>query len=115
QIYQKPPFPAYDGGALGIHIYTEGLIAEGIHVSVLAFDTPRTPVDFTALSNDYIQKTNFKSVKLNTSIKLIPAFLNLFSNKSYNIDRYYSKHVENEIKDYLLKNKFDLIQLEGLY
>lgn len=98
-----------------MHQITEGLIQQGISVKVLALSPTKQETAISQIPDKYRQQTGFESVSIDTQVKLLPAFLNLFSRESYNIKRFYSKQMEDLIKQVLLNKPFDIIQLEGLY
>lgn len=115
QLCHKPPFPAVDGGAIAMFNITEGLINAGHRVKVLAVATDKHPGSIAAKSTEYCKKTGFEYVHLDTSIKFKDAFLNLFNDRSYNIERFISLKLEDKILQTIKTQEFDLILLEGLY
>lgn len=115
QICNKPPYPAVDGGAIAMNNTTQGLLANGHDVKVLAITTPKHPVSKKSLPKDYIEKTNFQSVFIDTSIKLKDAFFNLFSSKSYNVERFISVNFTIELQKILKENAFDIVIIESLF
>lgn len=115
QICNKPPFPAVDGGAIAMNNTTQGLLKSGHEVVVIAITTPKHPIEPSDLSADYLSKTKFKSVFIDTQIKVKDAFLNLFSSKSYNIQRFISTDFEIALKEVLATQKFDVVILESLF
>jgi len=115
QICSKTPFPPKDGGSVAMNILTSGLIESGNNVKVLAINTPKHFIKDEDIDSNYRNKTNYESVFIDTSIKPIDAFLNLFSSQSYNIVRFYSKDCENKIIELLKKQTFDIIHLETLW
>jgi len=115
QVCSKSPFPPVDGGSLAMNALTQGLIKNGCEVYVLAVSTPKHFIDETKLDNDYKLKTNFQSEFIDTSVKGLDAFLNLFSTQSYNIIRFYSKAFEDKMISIIEKNNFDIIHLESLW
>lgn len=115
QICHKPPYPAVDGGAIAMNNITQGLIAEGHEVNLISISTPKHPVIESDLPKEYIDKTNFKSVFIDTQIKFNKAFFNLFSNGSYNIERFVSADFSACIEQTLKAKKFDVIILESLF
>lgn len=115
QLCHKVPFPPKDGGSIAINNLTTGLINEGHTVKVLAINTAKHFTDINSLPADYLNKTNIEAVFIDTTIKILPAFLNLFTDNSYNIERFYSKAFEQKLKAVLSKEHFDIIQLESLY
>jgi len=109
------PFPPKDGGSIAMNILTEGLIKCGNQVKVLAVNTPKHFIKEENIDRDYRKRTAFQSVFINTSVKPLDAFLNLFSNKSYNIIRFYSVEFEKELIKILTSKKFDVVHLETLW
>ncbi|MBL7892088.1 MAG: glycosyltransferase family 4 protein [Bacteroidia bacterium] len=115
QLCSKVPNPPKDGGAVAMDILTKGLIGHGAGVKVLALSTYKHPFDENKISADYLAKTNIEAVFVDTRPKPVKAFLNLFSNESYNMSRFYSKEVDSKLTDVLKSNSFDVIQLETLF
>ncbi len=115
QVCSKTPYPSKDGGSIAMNILTEGLIANGHQVTVLAINTPKHFIKEEDIDPVYRKKTAFRSVFIDTSIKPIAAFFNLFSSKSYNITRFYSAQFEKELSEILLKGNFDIVQFETLW
>ncbi len=115
QICPKVPFSPKDGGSLAMNILTEGLISQGNIVHVLAISTPQYFIKEETIEVDYRNKTNYQSVYIDTSVKAFPAFLNLFSSKSYNVIRFYSKEFEEALIQRLSSEQYDVIQLESIF
>ena len=115
QICSKIPFPPKDGGTIAMNNITQGLIKAGNEVKVLAIKTPKHFTDDKEIDSDYRKMTSYESVFIDTSVKPFSAVLNLFSSRSYNIIRFYSKEFENKLISILSKEQFDIIQLESLW
>ncbi|MGB3948774.1 MAG: glycosyltransferase [Bacteroidia bacterium] len=115
QLCHKVPFPPKDGGCLAMHHLTEGLIEEGNEVNVLAINTKKHFVDISQLPNKYKQTTKIDAVYVNTDVKIATAFINLFTNQSYNISRFYSAKFEQKLIEVLKQNTYDVVQLESLF
>jgi polysaccharide biosynthesis protein PslH len=115
QFCNKSPYPPIEGGPIAVNNITQGLIEAGHKVKVFAISTPKYKVDIKKVPEDYIDKTSFEFVYVDTRIKAFRAFLNLFSEKSYHIQRFVSEKVRNKLIEILRKEDFDIIQLESLY
>ena len=115
QICNKVPFPPKDGGCIAMNNLTQGLIAEGNQVKVMAINTEKHFIDIEKLPLIYTSKTRVEAIFIDTKIKVMAAFLNLFSNRSYNIDRFYSINFENRLIEILKSEVFDIVHLESLY
>ena len=114
QICNKPPFPAVDGGAIAMNNVTHGLINKGCTVNVLTVTTQKHKI--STLPKSYIDKTKFQSVFIDTTIKAKDAFFNLFSKKSYNVERFISDDFSKKLTEILKEEEiFDFIIIESLF
>ncbi len=98
-----------------MNMLTQGLMASGNEVQVLAVSTPKHFIKDEEVDSQYRNKTSFRSVFIDTSVKPLNAVLNLFSNKSYNIIRFYSKDFESVLLNIISEQKFDVVILEALW
>lgn len=115
QICHKPPLPALDGGCKAMHALTEGFLDNAISVKILTIATQKHPYQPELFPTAYIEQTNIEHAFIDTAIKKKSALANLFSNKSYNISRFYNKNFEELIASTLRNKKFDVVLLESLY
>lgn len=115
QLCLRIPEPATDGGAMAMKAIAESLITGGATVKLLAFNTKKHFVDPQKISPDFMQATNLEWVYLDATVKIVPAFLNLFSRQSYNIQRFISAAFSEKLAEILKNNSFDIIQLESIY
>lgn len=115
QLINRMPYPLNDGGSIGIHYYIEGFLNAGIQLSVLAMNTSRYPVHQKEKPQLYDKLVEFKAVDVDTHIKILPAFINLFQSSSYNINRFISNDYQKELIQLLQNNSYDIIQLESLF
>ena len=116
QFCNKPPFPPKDGGAIGMHNVSQGFIDSGFDLHILSVNSEKHFVDIDSLPADYLKNTKFEAVSVDLRIKAFSAFANLiFSKKSYNIERFYNKELDEKLIDILKHNKFDIIQIESIF
>ena len=115
QLCSKMPFPPKDGGSIAMNILTDGLIKCGNELKVMAINTPKHFIKEENIDSEYRKKTAFQSVFINTDVKPLDAFLNLFSDKSYNIVRFYSVEFENALIKVLTAGQYDVVHLETLW
>ena len=114
-LCNKSPYPAKEGGPIAMNAIIEGLINAGHKVKVLAINTNKYNIDVNKIPYKYRNKTNIETVYIDLSIKPVDAFLNLFTKKSYHVQRFISKNFDKKLIEILKKNKFDIIQLETLF
>ena len=115
QLCHKPPLPPIDGGCIAIHNITQGLLDGGQQVKVVAIETPKHPVKIDAFPVDYLKKTCFESVYIDTALSPLEGFRSLFNGKSYHIERFRSKSMVSKLEYILKQESFDIIHLESIY
>ncbi len=115
QICYKPPFPASDGGAMGMNSMTEGLINVGHEVKILSFHSKKHPCNPDTLPKDYKEKTRFETVFVDLDIKPIPAFEAWRTGESYHVKRFINKQMREKLSEILKQETFDVVQMESLF
>jgi polysaccharide biosynthesis protein PslH len=115
QLCHKMPFPLHDGGAYSIYSTALGLISQGADIKVLAINTPKNTIDTNEIPDDFRKKTRFDCATVDTRIKPLKAFVNLFSDQSYFVERFWSDDWNDHLIKLLRNEEFDIIQLEHLY
>ncbi len=114
-LCNKPPYPATEGGPMAMNSVIKGLLEAGHNVKVLAINSPKFNVNPDDIPVEYKAKTGIELVDVDLDVKPLNAFLNLFTDKSYHVERFISKDFDNRLKEVLSENKFDIVQLEMLY
>lgn len=94
---------------------TSGLLRKGIEVKVLALSPTTTHLPVSQIPKAYIQETGLEVFPIDSRVKPVAAFLNLFTKRSYNISRFFCKKFKNRLEELLTNESFDIIQLEGLF
>ena len=114
-LCNKSPYPPKEGGAIAINMMVEGLIEEGHTVKVLAMSTNKYPTDPADIPLDYKTRTRIEFANVDLSIKPWNAFLNLFSNRSFHVERFISSDYTRRLEEILIHEKFDIVQFEMIY
>lgn len=109
------PYPLNDGGSIAIYNTSIGLLEYGVEVNMIAVNASIDRMDINKIPAAFRKRTKLNSVEVNTAIKPIKAFLNLFSSKSYFVQRFYSVEFSHKLVELLRRQTFDIIQLEHLY
>ncbi len=115
QLCHKVPYPPTDGGSLAMNQITQSLIKHGFAVKVIALAPSGNESVIERIPESYIRETEFEAFPVDTRIKPWPAFRNIFTRESYNVSRFYSTKVVQRLRELFQKEKFDIIQLEGLF
>jgi len=98
-----------------MNLITEGLLQSNHQVKILAVNTSKHFVDVNQLPDSYRKSTSVETVFIDTTVKPLHAFFNLFTNKSYHISRFISDDFGKRLADILQSDTFDIVQLESLY
>ncbi|NLK16372.1 MAG: glycosyltransferase [Bacteroidales bacterium] len=115
-LTNKMPYPPTDGGTIStlnmIKVYSK----EGNNVTVLAMNTHKHNFKVEDMPEELTKNIKWHTCYVDTRIKPPEMFLNLlFSNMPYNAKRFISNTYRNKLKQILSQEKFDIVQLEGLY
>lgn len=112
QLCPKPLFDPLDGGKIAMRASAEGIKIAGHEVVQWMISTPRHPWPAN-IPNDY----PFKVINhfIDTRIKVLGAFFNLFSEESYNLSRFRHSSNLREQLAWIKENKVDIIQAESIF
>lgn len=114
-ICNKSPWPAREGGPIAMNNMINGLIEAGHQVKILALNTNKYSVNPENIPIDYREKTGIELVYIDLGIKVFDAFFNLFTSKSYHVERFKSKAFEQKLISVLSNQDFDIVQIELVY
>lgn len=104
-----------DGGCIAINNITQGLLASGHQVKVVALSTPKHKVDMASLPADYVRNTALETVYVDTTPRFFPALKALLQNRSYHVSRFETKEMNKKLASILQKETFDIVQLESVF
>jgi glycosyltransferase involved in cell wall biosynthesis len=114
-LCNKSPWPPREGGPLAMNMLVEGMIEAGHSVKVLAVNSFKYNVDPGIIPAGYRQKTRIELVDIDLRVKPLQAFLNLFTGRSYHIERFISEPFRKSVRETLEKDAYDIVQLETLF
>jgi glycosyltransferase involved in cell wall biosynthesis len=116
QIANKFPYPPKDGGSIATLSLSKSFALLGHRVTVIALNTSKHFTDPSLIPVQLSSQIRFISVPVDTDIRILDLFVNfLFSRMPYNAERFISRAFDKKLKELLSSEKFDIIQLEGLY
>lgn len=114
-ICNKSPYPHREGGPIAMNRMIEGMIAQGHQVKVLAINSYKYYVKPGDVPEAYREKTGLELIMLDLRLKVWDAFLNLFSKKSYHVQRFISKDFQKRIEQLVNQEQYDIVQMETLF
>ncbi len=115
QVSNRVPYPLNEGGTIGIYNYTRGFAEQNCDVTLYALAAKKHTIDIEEARTELEKYCTFHVFNIDTDVKPWPALKNLFTNKSYNVERFYDKAFENALIEELKTNSFDVIQIEGTF
>jgi len=115
QLCKKFPYPIKDGEVIAITNLAKAYQTLGAEVHLLCINTPKHFFDKSRLPESFNFYESIQSVSVDTDLKPQRAFLNLFSSKSYHIDRFVDSGFSKKIEETLKKIAPDIVQLETLF
>ena len=92
-----------------------GLLEAGHQVKILAINNEKYHVKESDIPEEYKRKTGIELIDVDLAIKPLYAFLNLFTRKSYHVERFISEDFKARLTEVLEKEQFDVVQLEVLF
>jgi len=108
------PWPLHDGGAIATYQVLKGLSNQGAEVVYFSFNTRKHFV-----SKELIEKhfpfCRVIDFPLDANPNAFGAFKALLQGENYNISRFHNDAAKVSLKELLLREKFDVVHLEGLY
>jgi len=110
-LSHKPPYPKLDGGCIAIAQVLETLLEQGHQITFICMETDKHP------SANTLQHKNlsYKSVYVDTRVKVFGALKNLFSKQSYILSRFNQNVFNKELRHILQSNSFDTVIFESLF
>ena len=114
-LCNKPPYPVSEGGPMAMNSIITGLLEAGHQVKVLAVNNEKYKVTDADIPEEYKKQTGIELINVDLRVRPLKALLNLFSNKSYHVERFISKEFKSRLEKILEKEHFDVVQLEMLY
>ncbi len=116
QVTNKVPYPTNDGGAIACMNLCKGFSLLGHNLTVLAMNTLKHHVEIDEIPESVKDFATFHLVDVPAPISAFAALKNLlFSKLPYNAERFIDPDFSRELSRVLSEEKFDLVQLEGLY
>jgi len=115
-LCNKASYPPNDGSSIAIYSMAEGLREAGAHITVWALNTKKHFKDDKKVPEIIKQNWNYFTYFADTTPSVPGALKNLFfSHESYFSERFFIPEFNQKLIEKLKQEKFDIIQLEGLF
>lgn len=115
-LTNKLPYPPKDGGAIATLNLALGLNRLDNRIDLLVINTSKHYFPINEIPESISLQLNINDIYIDTNLNIRKGLLNfLFSKKPYNAVRFESLAFDKKLKELLIENDYDIVQLEGLY
>lgn len=114
-IGSRIPWPLHDGGAIATYNLLKGLSEKGLQITYLSLNTVKHFVSDDVIKKEFAFLHKIRTRKIDTSIRVHKALMNLFGTESYNIQRFINEDFAKDIQDELNEGNYDILHFEGLF
>jgi polysaccharide biosynthesis protein PslH len=115
QVCNKTPYPPHDGGSLASYSLMRSFTRLGHQVTLLTMCTPKHNLS-TAERETLSSMVQLYTVEVDTTVRTGRLLANLvLSRLPYNAERFLFPSFEKELARILQLQRYDIVQLEGLY
>ncbi len=115
QLCSKPPLPAIDGGCIAMNNLSQSILQLGHELKILSVSTHKHPFVEDSYTKEYLEKTSFEHVYIDTRVNIVDAFASLITQDNYNVSRFFSVDFDLVLRKALKKKKFDVVIMESLF
>jgi len=115
QLCKKYPYPVKDGEALAITRLAWAMWQQGAEVWALVMNTHKHRYEGQAPLDELRCYHHIAAVSVDNRLRLGAALKNLFSGRSYHIERFLSEAYARQLSQILRRESFDVVQLETAF
>ncbi len=113
QLANRIPWPLKDGGAIGIYNLACSYAEAGHELTLFCLNTVKHHIDTSTLPSPFHTAFRLVEAPVDNRVRLLPALANLFSNDSYNISRFWSESVAQQLQALTEAVEPDLVHFDG--
>ena len=114
-IANRVPFPPNGGYPIVVYNSIKGAISEGAEVTLFSLNTNKHFVSLRSLNDPLLDSITFVTCSANIDVSAWEEVKSAMSRRSHNVFRFYKAAAVSQLKNLLRKDKFDVIQFEGLF
>ncbi len=114
-ITNRVPFPPHGGYPIVVYNTIAGAVQQGAEVTLFSLNTGKHQVGVRNIEDPLLEQIVFKTCAVNTDVSNWEWVKNVFSKKSIVVYRFYKATAVSQLKSILARQKFDIVQFEGLF
>ncbi|MFD1628705.1 glycosyltransferase family 4 protein [Pseudopedobacter beijingensis] len=113
-LSNRVPFPRKGGYSIVIYNTMRELLRQGCQITLFSLNPTKHFVYTNSIDDEVFRQINFYTYSVDDRVNAKAAFFNLFTNKSYNVSRYFETYCANKLAQLLKNESFDVVLFEGL-
>lgn len=114
-LTKKVPYPLDDGESIAVYNMVSALHQQDVEIHLISFNTAKHYQDENVVAGGLHFINKIELVYLDNRIKPIPALMNLFTDRSYHIERFVSEKFRDTLAHMLSDETYDIIQMESIF
>lgn len=114
-VGHKPAYPKIDGGCVASAAFLQNLVDAKLEVHYIMLSTDKHPFQKEKFPEKIRDHVKLSTVSIETKIKPFKALQNLFSKKSFNVERFYSVEFEKLLKKCINEEAFDAVIFDNVF
>lgn len=114
-LTKKFPYPPKDGESIAVDSLTRSLHKLGCEITLLSMNTTKHFVEVEKVEKEMPQYQRVETSTVDNAIKPLAALKNLFSDRSYHIERFDDDRYREKLKAIVQQDAFDIVLLETIY
>lgn len=114
-LTKKVPFPLKDGEAVAVDSLSRALGEKGHTIHLLSMNTSKHRVEIDEVREQMSQYSSVTTSAVDNTLKPWAAFANLFTDKSYHIDRFDYPDFRECLNEVLSERQIDIVLMESVY
>lgn len=115
QIFNRFPWPLKDGGAIANFYESKGYKEAGVKLTMAALNTSKHFIVVAELPDEVKNLADIHLTYIDNRIKPKEAFLNLFKDSSYHVERFICEDFETQLANICSKETFDVVVFESVF
>lgn len=115
QLSNRVPWPLNEGGTIGIYNFTKAFAEQGHQLTLYCLDGLKHGTPIKEAQAELSKYAELLIHPIDTDVKWDEALKNLFSSKSYNVQRFENQSFRDSLIELLQRERFDVVQLEGSF
>lgn len=114
-LTKKFPYPPKDGESIAVDTLARSLYLLGCEITLLSMNTTKHFIEVKEVRSEIGHYQNIETSTIDNAIKPLAALKNIFSDRSYHVERFDDDGYRKKLKAILQNDVFGVVLLETIY